>query len=84
MRSMGWIGMLLALLLTGWLVKQQLKSSVTVPVVQVPAASAGAQAVVVPMTQVPQQVQKQLDGLAQQQRNDLDQAVDKAEGSNRP
>lgn len=70
MRALGLIGLMLALLVTGVLVKRQMSSTVAVPAVAVPAAQ-GGQVQVVPMHQAASQVQAEVGAVMQQQAQQL-------------
>ena len=86
MRALSLVSLVIVLAIVGWMAKRQLGSSVAVPQVVVPADGATSPgdtaAKRVPVTQVPQQVQGQLEALGRQQsqRPDPDAAAAPAEG----
>jgi hypothetical protein len=68
--GIGLIGLILALVITGLLVKRQLGSSVALPPLVRPAlpGAAGAPPVAVPLNQLPQQTKEAVDALMQKPR----------------
>lgn len=65
MRSLGLIGLVLALLVVGVLVKKQMDRSIALAPVVAPAAHAPAPTVRAQSEQIQQQVRQQLDAAAQ-------------------
>jgi len=81
MRAFGLLGLLITALLVAWAASRTLQAPVAVPAMPSvgDARTQGSASTTVPMTQVPQQVQRQVDAMVQQQADQQRQAVDQAE-----